>query len=96
MSEKEILVKVTSSVGVCKVGHKEGDVFKVSPADPGGLCGAAYHTIFPIIAVLAWDGVLPLDDPNKIETCCPDVKNLVSFEIVRQEVEESKSVNEVK
>jgi len=89
MSEnKEILVRVTSTTGTCKVGHKAGDVFKVTTADPGGLCGAAYHTIFPIIATLTWDGKIPLDDPNKIDTCCPDVKNLVSFEVIRQEVKE--------
>jgi uncharacterized repeat protein (TIGR04076 family) len=88
MSKNEILVKVTSTQGECKVGHKEGDVFKVSTADPGGLCGAAYHTVFPIIAVLTWDGVLPFEDPNKIEWCCPDIKNLTTFEIIRQEVKE--------
>ncbi|BBB90953.1 MAG TPA: TIGR04076 family protein [Methylomusa anaerophila] len=88
MSEKEILVKVTSTRGTCQVGHKEGDVFKVSTADPGGLCGAAYHTVFPIIALLTWDGKIPRDDPDRINTCCPDVENLVTFEIVRQEVEE--------
>nr|WP_092069519.1 TIGR04076 family protein [Dendrosporobacter quercicolus]NSL47502.1 DenG [Dendrosporobacter quercicolus DSM 1736]SDL92100.1 TIGR04076 family protein [Dendrosporobacter quercicolus] len=86
MSTKEIVVKVTSNTGTCKAGHKTGDIFKVTPADSGGLCGAAYHTIFPIVAALAWDGVLPLDNPDKIETCCPDVKNLVSFEIIRQDI----------
>jgi uncharacterized repeat protein (TIGR04076 family) len=85
---KEIIIRVTATEGECKVGHKVGDVFKVSPADSGGLCGAAYHTVFPIIAVLQWDGVLPGDDPNKIDWCCPDVKNLTTFEIVRQEAEE--------
>jgi uncharacterized repeat protein (TIGR04076 family) len=89
MKKNQICVKVTSTKGNCRANVKVGDTFIVSPIETGGLCGAAYHSIFPMIFALTCDGNSRQgDNPNKVETCCPDHKNLVTFEITRNIIEE--------
>lgn len=89
MKRFEVTVKVTSTKGMCRANLKVGDVFKVSPLSPGGMCGAAYHAIFPMLLTLSCDGKPRQgDDPNKVEGCCPDFKNLVTFDIIRKEIDE--------
>ncbi|HLP49228.1 MAG TPA: TIGR04076 family protein [Candidatus Kapabacteria bacterium] len=80
----DIEVKVTGLEGACRAGHKIGDIFKVSPLNAGGLCGAAYHAIFPMLMMLDMDGKLPWDPTGNVaHSACPDLKNLLSMEIHR-------------
>jgi uncharacterized repeat protein (TIGR04076 family) len=80
----ELEAKVTGLKGFCRAGHKVGETYKVSPLDAGGLCGAAYHAIFPMLLALDMDAKLPWDPTgNTIHSACPDLRNQLTVEVTR-------------
>ena len=84
-------VKITGLKGHCRAGHKVGDCIKVSPLDAGGLCGSAFHSIFPMLMALNFGGKLPWDpDGHVAYSACPDLRNQMTMEIHRIPREEGK------
>lgn len=84
-------VEVIGLQGFCRKAHKVGDKFTVSPLDPGGLCGSAFHAAFPMILALSYGGKLPWNpESNEICTVCPDYKNQMSMKITRTIVDPDK------
>lgn len=84
-------VKIIGLKGFCRAKHKVGDCIKVSPLNPGNLCGSAFHAIYPMLMALDMDGKLPWDpEGNVIYSACPDLKNQMTMEIHRIPKEENK------
>jgi len=86
MSESyDVEVSVISQKGVCGAGHKVGDKWIVNGSlVPGGMCGAAYHVLYPDIRVYRFGGILPwTKDPDVCQIACPDNENPVVFQIKR-------------
>lgn len=45
-------IKITVVDGVCSYGHKSGDEWQAGKRTPGGICAAAYHSMYPYIDAL--------------------------------------------
>ena len=43
------LVTVRAAKGECRAGHKVGDCWRLDWCTPAGLCGSAYHTVYPVL-----------------------------------------------
>ena len=92
-----LIARVTGVKGFCRAGHKVGDEFDVSLYEDGlwstedrkstqapNMCCHLYYALFPYIAVLQYNGVLPwLEDKDVFHMNCPDPENCVSVEIRR-------------
>lgn len=84
--------EITGLKGFCRAGHKVGEKFIVSPLSAGRLCGAAYHSIFPMLLALDMDGKLPWDpESNVIHSGCPDMKNQLTLSITRKPCRETET-----
>ncbi len=50
----------------------------------GKICGWALSAIYPYVTALAYGGEIPWEEnTHKATVCCPDLPNLVVFEIER-------------
>jgi len=81
----DVAVKVISQKGNCAQGHKVGDEWVIKNyRTPTGICMGAFDSIFPVAAVLAFDGKFPWSsDPDVTTVACSDAENPVVFEITR-------------
>ena len=84
---KKMIISVEEVTGHCFYEYKAGDEVEVRGLKtPGGFCGAAYHTIFPVLFALNFGAKYPFtEDPDSINTVtCPDGGN-VRFKVRRVE-----------
>lgn len=81
----DVAVKVISQKGTCAAGHKVGDEWVIKGyTTPKGICMGAFDSIFPVAAVMAFDGKFPWSsDPDATEIACSDKDNPVVFEVRR-------------
>jgi uncharacterized repeat protein (TIGR04076 family) len=81
----KIQVTLISADGTCPNGHKVGDKWIINRKTPEpGICLAAFHNLFNPIRVLECGGSYPMyADPDSYQTCCPDIRNRLIFEIKR-------------
>lgn len=80
-----ITVKSTKDGGPCYAGHKPGDTFECGYLTPDGLCGWAYHSLYPFIHALRHtksyeDSGYRLVKKDTVDVACPD-NAWVVFEI---------------
>ena len=86
-SPKKMIISVEEVSGHCFYEYKVGDEIEVTGLrTPGGFCGAAYHTIFPVLFALNFGAKYPfMEDQNSLNTVtCPDGGN-VRFKVRRVE-----------
>jgi uncharacterized repeat protein (TIGR04076 family) len=78
------LVTVQAAKGECRAGHEVGDEWECDWCTPGGLCGSAYHAMYPLLHGLMlssgrYDG--PAAEGSLVS--CPD-QGWITFRIERQ------------
>ncbi|MDH4219976.1 MAG: TIGR04076 family protein [Candidatus Aminicenantes bacterium] len=78
-------VKVISQKGTCALGHKIGDVVKITESGiEGKICIHALYSMLPAVFAMMFDAQFPwLKDPDKKTHACPDAYNPVVFEIMK-------------
>lgn len=78
------VVTVHAAQGVCRAGHKVGDRWEFDWCTPAGLCGSAYHTMYPVLHGLGLTNGR-YEGPAAQETLvsCPD-EGWLTFRIERQ------------
>jgi uncharacterized repeat protein (TIGR04076 family) len=77
------VVTVHAAKGECRVGHRIGDRWEFDWGTPSGLCGSAYHTLYPVLhGLMLTSG--RYDGPAARETLltCPD-EGWITFHIER-------------
>ena len=89
MAKDEVRFRVTVKKAKegCEASHKVGDTFVFGDCTPHGLCGSAYHTMYPILHALRMGAPLPFRDygeqtEDTTTVTCPD-DSWVTFEIKR-------------
>ena len=82
---KCVRAKVISQKGICALGHKEGDEIEFTETKVDGkVCMYALYSMLPMVFALGHEAQFSwADDPDVIETACPDHKNPVVFELKR-------------
>jgi uncharacterized repeat protein (TIGR04076 family) len=78
------LVTVHEAKGDCRAGHKVGDRWEFDICTPAGLCGSAYHTMYPVLHALSLGGG-QYEGPaaEKTLVSCPD-EGWLTFRIERR------------
>jgi uncharacterized repeat protein (TIGR04076 family) len=78
------VVTVHATKGECRAEHKVGDRWVFDWCTPAGLCGSAYHTMYPVLHGLLLTGGR-YDGPAAKETLvsCPD-NGWVTFRVERR------------
>ena len=81
----KIKVTLISAEGTCPNGHKVGDEWIISRKSPEpGMCLAALWNLLNPIRILECGGSYPMyQDPESYQTCCPDIRNKLVFEVRR-------------
>jgi len=86
-----VVAKVKSQEGTCALGHKTGDVVKITESGiEGKICIHALYSMLPAVFAMMFDASFPwLEDPDTKTHACPDAQNPVIFEInrIREKVE---------
>jgi uncharacterized repeat protein (TIGR04076 family) len=83
-SRFKITAKIVKVKGHCNAEHKEGDSFEIDCYKTAGLCGYFYHNLFPTLLSFQIGAQAPWwKNKNKIQFSCPDLKNMVTIELVR-------------
>ena len=77
--------KVKSIKGTCGLGHKVGDVIKITESGiDGNICIHALYSMLPAVFAMMFEAKFPwLEDPDTKTHACPDAANPVVFEITR-------------
>jgi len=80
-----IEVKVQSVKGTCGLGHRVGDVIKITEQGvEGKICIHALYSMLPAVFAMMYEARFPwLTDPDRKTHACPDAANPVVFEIAR-------------
>ncbi len=80
-----IEVKVASVKGTCGLGHKPGDIIKVTEQGvEGKICIHALYSMLPAVFAMMYEARFPwLTNPDRKTHACPDAANPVVFEISR-------------
>ena len=80
-----IEVKVISVKGTCGLGHKSGDLIKITEQGiEGKICIHALYSMLPAVFAMMYEARFPwLANPDKKTHACPDAANPVVFEIAR-------------
>ena len=80
--KKAIRITLVDQLGTCKChrGHKVGDSWDYDSAR-GSLCPMAMHTLFPMIDILRYGGLLPVSKSGDYRFCCPDADVINVFRI---------------
>lgn len=84
---KKMVISVEEVSGPCFYKYEQGhEVEVLGLRTPEGFCGAAYHTLFPVLFALNFGAKYPfMEDPNSINTVtCPD-GGYVRFKVRRVE-----------
>ncbi len=82
---QKMLVQVVQARGKCAYGYQVGDSWETVGLECiGGMCGAAFHALFPALFALNFGAnFFFMDDPQTIDTVtCPDGGNIV-FKVAR-------------
>jgi len=82
---KDMVIEVEYSDGTCHYGYNVGDRFEVKGLKtPDGMCGAAYHLLFPVLFEMNFGASFPFEkDPTcKTGITCPD-GGKVKFKVKR-------------
>ena len=77
---KRFEIEVEKVNGRCTYSYREGQIIPVNGFDtPGGFCGGAYTTLFPIIVALTSGARFDFEkDPlRKTRMACPDNGNVI-------------------
>lgn len=83
---KYIEVKVKKVKGTCGIGHKPGDVAKITETGvEGKLCIHALYSMLPAAFAMLYEARFPWlkENPDRKTHACPDAANPVVFEITR-------------
>ncbi len=84
---KKMEIEVEYSDNTCFYGYKKGDKWQVTGLKtPDGMCGAAYHLLFPVLFEMNFGAKFDFEkDPNvKTGITCPD-GGKVKFKVRRLE-----------
>ncbi|MFZ5799898.1 MAG: TIGR04076 family protein [Candidatus Omnitrophota bacterium] len=84
---KKMVISVEEVRGRCAFGYKKGDQWEVRGLrTPRDFCGAAYHTMFPVLFALNFGASYPfMENPNSLNTItCPDGGH-IRFKVKRVE-----------
>lgn len=81
----KVHIKIISAEGKCPNGHNVGDEWIINRKTPEpGICLTAFHNLLNPIRILECGGSYPMyPDPDSYQTCCPDIRNKLIFEIRR-------------
>ena len=80
----KVLIKLVRNQNPCHSGHKIGDTWEFDYMTPGGMCGLAYNSLYPVALALQFGATFPWqDDPDMIEVSCPDAEVNNVFELRR-------------
>jgi uncharacterized repeat protein (TIGR04076 family) len=66
----------------CRAGHEPGDTYEFQYRTPEGLCGEAFHKLWPVLHSLQVKGDFRKygsDQPNAVRVWCPSC--VVGFEV---------------
>ncbi|MHA1303245.1 MAG: TIGR04076 family protein [Candidatus Heimdallarchaeaceae archaeon] len=84
----EIRLRVIKQEGTCAAGHKVGDEVLISYENneiKGKICLHALYSILPKVFAMAYGAQFPwLEDQDISTHACPDYKNPVVFEVIRE------------
>ena len=85
---KKMRIEVVERTGPCFYEYKAGDKWDITglKTPEGGFCGAAYHTLFPVLFALNFGAKYPfMKDVDSLDTVvCPD-GGYVRFKAKRME-----------
>ncbi len=76
----KVQITVQSVANGCSIGLKEGKSWLITNRTPGGMCRAAFATMYPHIRTLRHGGG---GDKGFSRVSCPDPKHCVVFEVKR-------------
>ena len=78
------LVTVHQAKGECRAGHKPGDRWEFDWCTPAGLCGSAYHTMYPVLhGLMLTSGRYQGPAAKETLVSCPD-EGWITFRIERR------------
>ena len=83
---KYIEVKVAGVKGTCGMGHKPGDIVKITDQGVDGkICIHALYSMLPAVFAMLYEARFPwlTANPDQKTHACPDAANPVVFEITR-------------
>lgn len=80
-----VVVNVKSQKGSCAIGHRVGDIVKMTESGiEGKICIHALYSMLPAVFAMMFEARFPwLKDPDTKTHACPDAVNPVIFEITR-------------
>ena len=80
-----VVVNVKSQKGSCAIGHRVGDIVKMTESGiEGKICIHALYSMLPAVFAMMFEARFPwLKDPDTKTHACPDAFNPVVFEITR-------------
>ena len=86
LDKYRVYLEILDVANKCTWGHKEGHRIEIDPFNIGKVCGFMYWEIYHFVNLLFSGSSLPWEgDENIIHGCCPDVFNLVTYRLVREE-----------
>lgn len=78
------VVTVHAAKGACRAGHKVGDRWHFDWSTPAGLCGSAYHAMYPVLhGLMLTSGRYEGPAARETLVSCPD-DGWITFCIERQ------------
>lgn len=78
------IVTVQDARGECRAGHKVGDRWEFSWCTPAGMCGSAYHALYPALhGLMLTSGRYEGPAAEQTLVTCPD-EGWVTFRIERR------------
>lgn len=84
-SPKKMVVTVEEAEGKCFYNYKKGDSFEFTGLrTPEGFCGAAYHSLFPVLFALNFGAQYPFEENKNslAKVTCPDAGK-IRFRVTR-------------
>jgi uncharacterized repeat protein (TIGR04076 family) len=77
-------VTVHQAKGECRAGHQVGDRWAFDWCTPAGICGSAYHALYPVLhGLMLTSGRYEGPAARESLVSCPDA-GWITFRIVRQ------------
>jgi uncharacterized repeat protein (TIGR04076 family) len=77
------VVTVQEAKGDCRSGHRIGDRWEFAWCTPGGLCGSAYHAMYPVLhGLMLTSGRYEGPAADETLVACPD-GGWITFRIER-------------
>jgi uncharacterized repeat protein (TIGR04076 family) len=77
------IVTVHAAKGDCRAGHKVGDGWEFDWCTPAGMCGSAYHTMYPVVhGLMLTSGRYEGPAAEETLVSCPD-EGWITFRVER-------------